>query len=321
LRRDFLNQHGTWWHHSDRNRLVLKIGDEIAGYCAVIPTKVSVMGSVHSALWWVDLVIAPEFRGRGLQMLFDQRVREMADLILGFPNEMAANIHRKHAWGVRGDMQVALLPLIPGKLKTIRRVEGVRGKFMRIGALGLNPLAYAWRAWLTTQRPQRSWKMEKVDMNVLSGIFTRSIDDRVNTTWRDTAYFEWRYGSAPQSSEYSYFLAGRPERPSHYLISHHLTHPDGFRHTRILDLFGDFRDTDILYDLFVLAVQDAVAKGSSQVIVMITRPELRKLVDRLWFSFSAPARFCWWSSSSALMAALAGDSYWVFGDSDNDAPD
>jgi hypothetical protein len=256
-----------------------------------------------------------------LQSLFDQRVREIADLILGFPNALAANIHRKHAWGVREDMQVALLPLIPSKLKTIRRIGGARGKFIRLGALTLNPLAYAWRTWLLAQRPQRTWIMEKVDMHILSGIFARSVSDRVNTTWRDTSFFEWRYASASQPSEYSYYLAGRPGAPTHYLIARHLTHADGLRHTRILDLFGDFSDTGALYNLLVFAVQDAIARGSSQVILIITRPELRIAVDRLRFSFSVPVGFCWWSSSSAIMSALAGDCYWVLGDSDNDEPD
>ncbi len=72
-------------------------------YCAVIPTAMRVAGERVDAAWWVDLVVDPDHRGRGLQRAFDEKVRAAAPLIVGFPNTLAAVIHRKHGWGVRED--------------------------------------------------------------------------------------------------------------------------------------------------------------------------------------------------------------------------
>ena len=114
----FLTEHGDWWYKSHRNSLAIVKGSDIACYCALIPTCVSIRGIRKAALWWVDLVVAHRYRGMGLQSDIDRYLRESKELVLGFPNELAAMIHRKHGWGVREDGLVLMLPLIPDQIKS-----------------------------------------------------------------------------------------------------------------------------------------------------------------------------------------------------------
>lgn len=320
-RTEFLKSHGTWWHRSDSNRLVIMVDGRIAGYCAVIPAQVRVAGQVQSALWWVDLVIDPEFRGQGLQTLFDKAVRELSDLLIGFPNNLAAKIHRKHGWGVRADHRILLLPLIPPRVKPLLRLEGGRGRLVRTAVKGLAPLALAWRAWLGVQQSASAWKAEKFEPDLPAGVFARAPDKSLQTTWRDAEYFAWRYGQAPGQHEYGYFFAGSRDAPTHYLVARHLTQPDGLRYTRILDLFGDFNDLQKLRDIFILATKEAISIGSTQVTVLTSDPNVQRLCRRLGFVVSAPVMFCWHSRDKQLMAALEGPICWTLADSDNDAPD
>lgn len=321
LKSAFLIEHGAWWHGSDANRLVILLDGRVAGYCGVMPTKIWVNGRVYPALWWVDLVIDPEFRGRGLQTIFDQRVREMSELLLGFPNELAAKIHRKHGWGVREEIQVMLLPLQPMQVKSVNNApDRSRRQILRAGALALSPLAALWQAWLSLQNPPRAWKMKQFNAAVLADVFQHSMRDTQTTTWRDVSYLEWRYGCAPRPEEYSVYLAGTSGAPTHYLIARHTKQQDGFRCTRVLDLVGDFGAEEILHDLLILALQDAIKHGSSQFTLAAGQKELQKTARQLGLFFTAPLRFCWWSSSSDLMSALAGENYWTLGDSDNDSP-
>ena len=317
---DFLNEHGGWWHRSDVHRLVVQVNEKIAGYCAVIPTNIWVGGRVRPALWWVHLVIAPEFRGQGLQKLLDHRVRGMADLLLGFPNKLAGIIHRKHGWGVREDAQVLLLPLFPSHVRIVQNSSGTRRKVVTgwSACTGSTCRGLAGMVLIKSGGPLQ--RHGSLDASILSNIFQQALTERLNTTWRDGSYFEWRYKNAPQPEEYSYYLAGTPS-PTHYLISRHMMQPDGLFCTRILDLFGKLDDSTAIHDLLTLVVQDAIIHGSRQVTLVSSHSVIKQVARQLGFLLSAPFGFCWWSTSSELMTAFAGENYWTLGDSDNDAPD
>lgn len=322
LKSAFINEYGDWWHHSNKNRLTILVEDKIVGYCAVIPTQLIIAGDVHSALWKVDLIIDPEYRGQGLQKHFDRRVREMSNLLIGFPNlGLSSKVHRKLGWNVREDARILLLPLWPLQAKPVRGAQGWKGIAVRIGAAMMTPLAAIWRSRLATQPTQNVWKMENFDADLLSNVFMRTKSNEINTTWRDASYFEWRYGAAPKPEEYSYYLTGKPESPSHYLISRRLTQKDGLRYTRILDVFGNLEDITALRDLLIVAVQDAIVHKSGMVTLLTSNVKLMGVAQRMGFLISAPINFCWISESSEMMSALSGINYWTLADSDNDAPD
>jgi hypothetical protein len=321
LKSSFLNRHGAWWHHGQSNRLVLLMDGKPVGYCGVIPVRVRVAGGERSALWWVDLMIAPEYRGRALQSLFDERVREMSDLLLGFPNEVAIKIHRKHGWGVREDMPILMLPLWPTRVKMVRSAQGREGWIRRAAAVALSPLAALWRLWLMLPAGGQTWKMRQLEPRVLAEVFQRAPQNELNTTGRAAEYFAWRYGQAPDRGEYAFYLAGPREAPTHVLIARFVTPAEGPRYARILDVFGDFGNTHALRGLFHHALQDSVRHGAGQVTVLASRPELQRLARRLGFFFSSPVGFCWLCNDPSLMESLAGDNYWVLADSDNDPPD
>jgi hypothetical protein len=315
----FLRDHGTWWHGGDKNRWVLLLEETIAGYCAVIPTCVWLRGAQTPALWWVDLVIDPQFRGHGYQTLFDDRIRSIADLKLGFPNELAAKIHRKHHWGVREDLQVRMLPLQPTQIHAIQGAQGFRGRVMRLAARMGTPVFAGIRMRLASYQPKTARRIDTLDPQALAKIFKRFISPQLNTTYRDATYFEWRYVRAPYREELSYYLAGPEASPTHYLVARHLQ-KNGKRVSRILDLFGNFDDRAALVDIIKLAVKDAAANRSVQMTMMITLPALQATANAAGFILSTQARFCWQSLSFTGMNALQGMNYWILGDSDNDNP-
>ncbi len=321
LKAGFLNQYGEWWHGSNANRLVALVDGQVAGYCAVIPVRVRVAGQVHNALWWVDLVIAPEFRGRGLQTLFDERVRQMSSLLLGFPNELAAKIHRKHGWGVRDDLPIVLCPLRPLQVKSVRGAVGQQ-KWLRLaGAFLLAPIASLWRAWCLSFQVSGVWKLENFNGETLATIFLANSDSQVNTTWRDAEYFNWRYGRSPGLAGHEFFCYGSSSAPTHALILRHICEPGGARYSRILDVIGDMSNRTALDALICRAVQASIYYGSGQITLLAATPGLLDASRHYGFLFSAPVGFCWLSDDLVIMNALAGQNYWSLADSDNDAPD
>ncbi len=314
----FLRLHGEWWHHGSDNRLVLTVNHEIAGYCALIPITCAVAGEEVEAVWWVDLVIAREYRGLGLQRYFDREVRERAQLLLGVPNALAAAIHRKHGWGVREDLATLLLPLRPGQLRPLQRTRGVRGRILRGGAFLLSPLALLWRRWLRCYQPRSARLLEALDPQLLSHIAERyPLPSSVHTR-RDAHHFDWRYGQLPWPQQLRCYVAGPRAQPTWALIARVVPQADGPGMLRILELFGDPAQSADLRDVVRLATRDAAAQGLAQITVL-AGPVLAKQLWPLGFLVRTRSRFCWLSAQPQLMARVAAaEPAWGLGDSDND---
>jgi GNAT superfamily N-acetyltransferase len=318
-KRAFLEAHGAWWHRGNENRLALVVDGTVAGYCAVIPTTSLVADEAVPAVWWIDLYIAPEFRGRGLQTLMDEAVQEIADLKLGFPNELAAKIHRKHGWGVREDLRVVMLPLRPRQVMEGRGGGGMKGRALKGMATLLEPLAAVWRWRLKRHTPTTARRLNDPDPAYLASIFERYRSSRITTTWRDADFLRWRFLEAPYRDQLNVFVAGPERAPTQYLITRHVPGDDGIR-TRVLDLFGNFADVNALQAVLRAATRDAVQQGAIQVTAMLSLPELLPAFRAEGFVASTQARFCWLASEPSRMLPFGETAHWTLADSDNDAP-
>ncbi len=313
---DFLDRHGDWWHRGPENRIVLEVDGEIAGYNAVIPTRCEVAGETIDAVWWMDLVIAPEFRGRRLQSLLDEDVRSRARLLLGFPNELAAKIHRNHGWGVREDLRARLLPLDPRAIGAVQRASGARGAALRTGAAALTPAAALWRRWLGSRSPGKAWEAVQPTAEELRAVAQLGPKGTV-TSSRGTEDLRWRYLECPYRRELRFFFAGDPSRPRLALVLRQL--PGGT--ARVLDIFGSLDDGGALDDLLKLAIAECAGGGATQVVALAASATLSAALRRRGFFLSSTGRFCWWSADRAIMEAIAqGPFHWCLGDSDNDEP-
>lgn len=329
----FLDRHGAWWHRSAENRLVLTVDDEIAGYCALMPATCRLGGENIEATWWVDLVIAPEFRSQGLQRIFDQEVRARAPLLLGVPNQLAAAIHRKHGWGVREDLATLMLPLRPQHLPTVRRAQGAKGRLLRAAATLLTPASLVWRWWFSSYQPLeadrlqaelKKGQLDEPELATLAEIAARTENPRQLQTRRDLAYLRWRYGEFPWPDQLRVYVSGPRDRSAWALLARHVPSVEGTAAEgstgvlRILELFGDTRQPRQLRDVVGLAVRDAARDGLAQVTVLASTA-LRRSLAPLGFLLSTRSRFCWLSSEPALMARVAhAEPAWSLGDSDND---
>lgn len=316
---NFLSDHGAWWHRGNEHRIIATVDGEIAGYSAVIPSVCQVGKTAKEAVWLVDVYVAPRFRGRGLQRQIDEVVKEIADLKLGFPNELAAKIHRKHGWSVREDLCVVMLPLHPRRVMEGREMNAAKGLALRTGATALAPLAAAWRWYLRRYRPVTARRFDDPSPEMLAAIYERQRTTEISTTQRDASFIKWRFFEAPYRDELVFFVAGPDEAPTHYLVARHVDGDKGIR-TRILDLYGDFEDVETLRDILRTASQDAVRRGSIQVTAMITLPELMSTFRSLGFIAQTQTRFCWICPDPNITKELEGPGYWTLADSDNDAP-
>ncbi len=324
---DFLLHHGAWWHRGQHNRLVALLGETIAGYSALIPAPCRVDGVRHQARWWVDLVVDPAFRGRGLQTLMDRKVRQ-AELLLGFPNALAARIHRKHGWGVCETHRTVLLPYDPTRLRPVLRATGLSGVALQTAARLARPLGRHLRRRAHRFRPIDARRLEKPTAEALGELFERHHRRSTTTTLRDTAYLKWRYFDAPYRRELSFFVAGsNRDRRAGAETTGRIAAITRSRQTHrgrvvgLLDLFGELEDRAATTDLIRLVARDAARENAVEVKALVTLRSLRPVFRAAGYRLRASARSCWLSSDPALMERIdPRDLHWAMADSDQEVP-
>lgn len=313
----FLKEHGEWLHRGAHNRWVLIVDGQIGGYCSLIPTQMLIKGKVTPAVWWVDLVIAPELRGKGLQTVFDQKIRSVNMLKLGFPNHIAAQIHAKHNWGVRNDLQVLVLPLRP--FEKYRRLKGLRGLALKTAALALTPFAQAFRLPLLYSASKQAYELLLPSAEMLTDCFLKTACKDVVTTYRDTNFFNQRYLTAPYRNELRFFAAGNVDSPSHILIVR-MFKKGGCLEARILDLISNSQNKIAFQDLMKYALRKIAEAGAVQVAILVSEERLKLTLLHYGFLFRVQTRFCWLGTPEQNVVLSNSNLILSFSDSDNDEP-
>ena len=316
----FLRDHGEWWHRGDQNRWVILERSELAGYCGVIPGRLVSSGEELEVMWWVDLVVAPEYRGRGLQRLFDRKVKAAAPIIAGFPNSIAARIHRRHGWGVHDDLRTLMMPLRPREIGAVQRLTGLRGSALRTAAFAMQPVAAVFRNRLMRWSGIGKVKKGRLTPAELERVFRASAVSGGSTTLRDEAFVQWRYFDSPFVDDLEFFKAGTEAGSEVIAVTRSKTQ-NGVKSIRILDLFGALGQPSPLRDVILGVGSDAVRQNAVQVTVMASNRSTRLALRSLGFVAGSTSRFCWWSEQQDLIRGLArDDNHWVLADSDNDEP-
>ena len=326
---DFLMQHSDWWHRDSPARFVAveHSTDSIVGYCALIRSQVLLDDKPHDMYWWIDLIILPAYRGLGIQRLLDEAAKQTGHTQLGFPNALAAIIHRKHGWGVRTEGTRWQYTLNLTASARLRAYDGATGRVLRTLARVLNPAFRVVKraGLLSVSHPHITVTDEqKPDPLMLATIFTKHHPTQGTlTTQRDADFIRWRYLQAPYRDQLRFFIAYDQQQPVLALITRLLT-VKGLKTLRILDVFGDLHNREALTSLLNCAQQEAVRCHADHILIVVTHDALAGPLRDLRFvrDDDNPLAFCWLSDSDEQMHAIEQlQPYWVFADSDLDYSD
>jgi len=316
----FLLEHGDWWHRGPGGRLIATIDGEIAGYRGFTPTVVMVMGKEVKSIWAMDLYVTPRFRGRGLQRVLDDRLIEEAPLRMSFPNVTGAKIYVKQGYGLREDLAVSHLPLRPRSLPALELERGWRKPALLAGAVGISPLAAAYRAYVRRYRPKRTEVVADPDVLTLEKLFRRYAGDMAVTTVRDAEFLQWRYLDAPYRDDLVFYQTSLRGRLSHYAIVRHLVSGDATK-DRVLDVVGDPEDMEGATDLFRTIARDSATRGSAHVLVLASSPSIAAAARSAGFVLNTGLRFRWSADDPAVHETIGlVKPYWTLADGEIDPP-
>jgi GNAT superfamily N-acetyltransferase len=316
----FLMEHGDWWHRGPGGRLIATCDGVIAGYRGFMPTMILVKGKEVPAIWAIDLYVTPRFRGHGLQRMLDQRLTEEAPLRVSFPNATGAKIYVKQGYGLRDDLRVLHLPLYPRSIPTVQTARGRRKWAVRAGALGVSPLAAAYRAHARRYRPTRTEVVTSPDEGVLEDLFRRHAGRQSTTTLRSAEFLRWRYLEAPYREDLVFYQTTLRDRPTHYAIVRHLVSGDSAK-ARVLDVFGNPEDTEGFVDLMRTVTRDAAVRGCAHVLVLGSSAGVASAARSAGFRVSTGLRFRWSADDPAIHQEFnLAKPYWTLGDGEMDSP-
>jgi len=318
---DFLREYGDWRHRGNEHRYVVMRDDgEIVGYFASIPVEVLLQGRPLPALWWMDLFVLPGYRGKGIQRLTDQAARQMAELHMGFPNHLAAIVHRKHGWGIRSDYRVVMLPLRPSQLPQMQQAGGRKRYAMRVAAWAFEPATRLHQRWLASHELTTARLVANPSAEFLANIFQRQ-DQNIFTTNRTSDYLRWRYLEAPYRGQMSFFTSGDEQDPVLAAVTRTFIR-HGVKIARILDIFGNLSDHVALSALLKRIIGEMVKQKAVYITAVVTYPKLLRVFRRNGFLLNTSVRFRWLSPDPEVMRIIGEvPGYWCFGDSDNDSID
>ena len=319
---DFLVQYSDWWHRNSKARFVAIDTDKQipVGYSALISSQVAINGKREDIYWLVDVMVLNTYRGQGIQRLVDEEIQKEQRIRIGFPNELASKIHRKHGWGVRVDGYRWQYTLSLRANSKLRFYPGLIGKALRAVAKLTTPLYQRYRVNQVGQRQSSNVQLlEEPNAEDLGHIFlNHHPQPHQITTYRDADFIQWRYLDAPYRSDLRFYTASQHDKPVLAMITRELT-VKGLRTLRILDLFGNLDYTEGLQNLIHQAQLDAIEHQIEELIIVVTAFELTSALEHAGFTQRDIVTFCWLSDNPEDMQRIEVCSpYWTFTDSDLD---
>ncbi|NIT35883.1 MAG: GNAT family N-acetyltransferase [candidate division Zixibacteria bacterium] len=312
----FFEDYGSWLYREDaradwaENYCATRNG-EIVGFGATIPTIVSYRGERHEAVWYVDLVVVPEVRRKGVASAIDRAIMALRCWKLGFPNTIALRAHLKTGWSCRRDAAAYLFPWRLWETKKVRKMK----RALRLLSF---PLTFGLGQVLRQHfklRIRRGTARAKADVSAgeLAEIFARNENPPL-TTFRDENYIRWRFFESPWAEDLRYYLAGDPSR----ICAVVRVTDDGLA-ARIIDVFGDLSSGTELGDLLRTVCFDLGREGVAQITCLASYPPLQRLLRKTGFLFKIAVPIVLHAESPQLSDALAeAPGHFVYADADKD---
>jgi GNAT superfamily N-acetyltransferase len=198
-RAEFLAAHWRWLyrlgHFPGIEALVLVEQERVIGHVGVIPLKISRLGRVATAAWFVDLSILPEFQGQGHGKALTAALMAMCPDRVAFCNERSIHVIRRLGWEERHDVRVLSQPL---------ELAGPMRRFGPVGSAVGRLLDLPWRALLRA-RTAGAPRLELAPLTMDAGRLAELLDDPTASGTRivrDAEWCNWRLLENPRRHEH-----------------------------------------------------------------------------------------------------------------------
>ncbi len=259
---------------------IVKDGDRVVGQAATILVQLKVQEETRRAIWILDFILFPEYRGQklGKRLLLLARQTYPTMFALGF-NEQSGNVLRSLDWVTMGAVHRYQRVLYPGQaLKELSAVAPLRE---------LANLAYApFRSGIAQASPNARYAVREVTS------FDASFDDlwqRVSRQWpcavvRSSRFLRWQFMQQPGKKFEVLGLYKEEQLAGYVVLFFRKAEHGGPSKAAISDICYDASHAeDVIDELLKAALRLAIERRAGSLVADVLEPRVEARLQQLGF--------------------------------------
>jgi hypothetical protein len=270
-------------------------GNDVIGQLGAIRDRLIVQGRVHSCVWLVDLVIAPEHRGGiGLLRLFQHAMSDH-DLVLTLGARRGmARFYEALGWKTVATLRTAVLPIRPGRSSSffLQQRDSALPVVRRATTTIAVPIDGA-LARLHRLRTATFLRLNSsIDVSPLAR-FDRETDDLIRdvsptlgvATERSARQLHWKFLDRPVGEHFTLAARKRGSGELQGYVVVKMMERANFRWADLADILWRPEQEVILRALTAAAVREGVIRDADFFRIRLSSTEhLRQFRRPIWFS-------------------------------------
>ena len=301
-----LTSNWRWWYRVGYNELeplILSIDNKVIGQAAYLPINLNILGNIVPAIWFVDYVVLPEFKGKGLGKILSKEWMKICPNQMAICSDDSLRVLKKLGWQdnfttkrlVRPINTLKFLPILKSlKLNFVNRTLRyfIKKKYSR--NISINPYKISDNFKIIDD----SFKLRKI---VKNNEFAEII--------RDEKWLHWRLIECPYKKDIYFF-----EYKNNFAIVH-------------IFVIENIKKLNILYtysadklqenELFVQIINWSINNNIDLVWAVSRNTDFENIFPKI---FNKPLQFASWSSDEKIFKTLQNGLSNLQGiDTDNDS--
>ena len=301
-----LTSNWRWWYRVGYNELeplILSVDNKVIGQAAYLPINLNILGNIVPAIWFVDYVVLPEFKGKGLGKILSKEWMKICPNQMAICSDDSLRVLKKLGWKdnyttkrlARPISTLKFLPILKNlKLNFVNRTLRyfIKKKYSR--NISINPYKISDNFKIIDD----SFKLRKI---VKNNEFAEII--------RDEKWLHWRLIECPYKKDIYFF-----EYKNNFAIVH-------------IFVIENIKKLNILYtysadklqenELFVQIINWSINNNIDLVWAVSRNTDFENIFPKI---FNRPLQFASWSSDEKIFKTLQNGLSNLQGiDTDNDS--
>ena len=301
-----LTSNWRWWYrvgYSELEPLILSVDNKVIGQAAYLPINLNILGNIVPAIWFVDYVVLPEFKGKGLGKILSKEWMKICRNQMAICSDDSLRVLKKLGWKdnyttkrlARPISTLKFLPILKNlKLNFVNRTLRyfIKKKYSR--NISINPYKISDNFKIIDD----SFKLRKI---VKNNEFAEII--------RDEKWLHWRLIECPYKKDIYFF-----EYKNNFAIVH-------------IFVIENIKKLNILYtysadklqenELFVQIINWSINNNIDLVWAVSRNTDFENIFPKI---FNKPLQFASWSSDEKIFKTLQNGLSNLQGiDTDNDS--